>query len=322
MTLSITALSVPQAYFETVFFLKIAGVDGESRNGPARALPAPFELTLVDPRKRVLFDVTRDANPFFHVMETVWLLSGSKDLKWIQQFNSGFKNYSDDGATLPASYGYRWRKHFGHDQIKAVIDHLRADPTSRRAVLAMWDPAQDQSSDPLLGSDRPCNTHVYFRVVDGRLDMTVCNRSNDAIWGMLGANIVHMTYLQELVASAVGFRLGVYRVYTNNLHVYKELRNYDEIMLTYGADDRYRGDAGVDPYPLLQLDETYEELVSDCEDMVVNGRPYFKTDWMRAVAQPIFTAYLNKETRMREIEHIKAPDWKLACYEWAMRRMK
>jgi thymidylate synthase len=320
MTHSVTAFNVPQAYFETLFYLKIAGKEESSRNGPVRALQAPFELSIFNPQQRVLFDTVRDANPFFHVMEFVWMMSGSKDLSWIKRFNSGFAKYSDDDKTLPASYGYRWRSHFGHDQINAIINHLRADGTSRRAVLAMWDPASDQSDDPLAGNDRPCNTHTYFRIVDGRLDMTVCNRSNDAVWGMLGANAVHMTMLQELVARALGVKTGVYRVYTNNLHIYTDMPKYAEISLTYAADDKYRGKHGVDPYPLLQFGETYQDFVKDCENLVIEGSPYFTTLWMRGVGQHMFTAYLNKETRHRSIELIEASDWKLACYQWAMRR--
>lgn len=146
--------------------------------------------------------------------------------------------------------------------------------------------------------------------------MTVCNRSNDAIWGMMGANVVHMTFLQELIAFAVGVDLGVYRVYTNNLHIYEEMPRFAEIWKTPGPQPR-----PVDPFPLLREGENWEQFMSDCE-WLVNGAEFFYTKWFRGVALPIYHAYLQKEKRDHYIELIEADDWKLACYEWAERRKK
>ena len=53
--------------------------------------------------------------------------------------------------------------------------------------------------------------------------MTVCNRSNDLIWGCCGANAVHMSYLQEYVASMVNVKVGTYTQFTQNLHAYKDV---------------------------------------------------------------------------------------------------
>ena len=73
----------------------------------------------------------------------------------------------------------------------------------------MWDGSCDLDTHH---NDLPCNTHIYFRVVDGKLNMTVCNRSNDVIWGMTGANAVHMTMLQELIAAEADIPIGSYLV--------------------------------------------------------------------------------------------------------------
>ena len=52
----------------------------------------------------------------------------------------------------------------------------------------------------ILREEIPCNTAIYFKVREGKLNMTVSNRSNDVIWGTFGANVVHMSILQEYVA--------------------------------------------------------------------------------------------------------------------------
>ncbi len=55
------------------------------------------------PRERVLFSRERDANPFFHLMESLWILAGREDLGFLEHFNSNMRQFSDDGTTFNAS---------------------------------------------------------------------------------------------------------------------------------------------------------------------------------------------------------------------------
>jgi thymidylate synthase len=309
--------NVPQAYAEMLWFMKIHGREEQSRNGKVTTLPRPAELSILLPKERVLFDPDRDANPFFHVMEFVWMMSGSKDLKWISQFNKGFGQYSDDKETLPASYGFRWRNHFGFDQLDRIVRHLRNDPASRRAVLGMWDPRVDLSEDGRAGLDRPCNTSVHLRILDGRLDFTVINRSNDAVWGMLGANAVHMTMLHELLATEIGVPVGTYRAYTTNLHVYE--RHMSLVESRNPPYDPYKEEK-VEPYPLLQEGETMGDFLLDAENFVGAEYHDLRTHWFNHVAYSIKAAYLNKDERESHIASIEASDWRLACSQWSARR--
>jgi thymidylate synthase len=183
------------------------------------------------PCERVLFSAVRDANPFFHFMEALWIMDGRDDVAFLNQFNSNISTFSDDGKTFNAPYGYRLRKHFQRvefmgssvgdvetiDQIEELIDLLQREPDTRRAVLCLWDPLKDLNRD---SRDIPCNDLVTFKLRDGVLDMTVMNRSNDAMWGAYGANAVQFSTLQEFIASAVGAEVGVYRQISDSFHVY------------------------------------------------------------------------------------------------------
>ncbi len=326
--IEITGENLPQLYYEAIWKVRIFGVPEESRNGPVVTIEEPVHLKLHLPRERVLFDPVRNANPFFHVMEFVWMMSAVPDLTWIQQFNSRFSDYSDDGKTLPASYGYRWREHFDVDQILMVIDMLKKDPTTRRAVLGMWDPQFDLSSDPEFGNDKPCNTHIYFRYLPDRgLCMTVCNRSNDLIWGALGANAVHMTMLHELIATGAGLKVGTYNVLTNNLHMYSARDDYAEIIKTIAPVDPYQ-DMGLSTLPLLGAGATVVEFFLDAEKFVDQTKPgnQYRTQWFRDVAYPMYMAYTERKAKVgdgnRHIELIKAEDWRQACSEWVQRKAK
>jgi hypothetical protein len=319
MITSVREINVPNVYTEALMAMHMIGKEEDSRNGRVLTIQDPFYLTILNPQERVLFDPIRDANPFFHVMEFVWMMAGSKDVRWIEKFNSKYRQYADTGThVVHGAYGYRWRDHFGSmlavDQIVEVIELLKRDPTTRRAVLGMWDP----SSDLEFHADVPCNTHIYFRFSEGALHMTVCNRSNDILWGMLGANVVHMTYLHELVAHGAGLPLGEYRVFSNNAHVYTDLPRYKEIMNTRAPVDYYTT-IGVGPMPLMQKGESYEEFLTQCAEFLHSDGAY-ENYWLNNVARPMRKAYLDKEKRDGYIEQIEAPDWQLATKEWWARR--
>ena len=136
----------------------------------------PFATVYERPEEMVLFDPLRDANPFFHFFEALWILQGRQDVAFLAWFLPRMADFSDDGVTFHAPYGYRLREGFGFDQIEFCIKALRADPDTRQAVMSIWHPGLDWKAT----KDRPCNDMVMFKLRDGKLRMTVCNRSNDA----------------------------------------------------------------------------------------------------------------------------------------------
>jgi thymidylate synthase len=308
--------NAPRAFEEAMWKFKAYNpTPSTTRNGMAVTLPEPVLLEIARPDERVVACPERDANPFFHVMEWVWMLAGKKDVEWISKFNRNYVNYANDGI-VHGAYGFRWRELWG-DQIRRVIEQLLIDPNTRQAVISMWDPASDYLPH---WRDRPCNTTIYFRHHDGMLDMTVCNRSNDLFWGMFGANIVHMTYLHELVASLSKLQLGTYRVFSNNLHYYTGIEGYPqfpEVPLKYDVYTECQ------PYPLVSPGETYPEFCMDAA-MMISGYGIdpmlYSTRWFQNVAVHIMNAYLDKNNRWTHIMRIKAVDWRRACLEWANRR--
>jgi hypothetical protein len=304
--------------------LRKHGQRRKSRNGVVTMMDEPVILEITFPDERVVFDPVRNANPFFHVMEFVWMMTGGRSIEWLEHFNSRMVEYCDPGTTHNhGAYGHRWLEHFKTDQLEYVIETLKADPDSRRAVMGMWDPAVDND----FHVDVPCNTHIYFNMnLHGYLDMTVCNRSNDIVWGMLGANIVHMTYLHELVAFAIGEQMGRYRVMTNNLHLYHNLPNFTELFnMGRAKNDPYMQDR-VAAYPLMQPGEHWQDLLWDCRELLgLVGAAHFKTKWVRDVAHPIYQTYIARQQGDTKgenewVQKIKATDWKEACIQWISRR--
>jgi hypothetical protein len=312
--INITARNVPQAYVEGLWSFRISAKSEDTRNGEAMVLPAPTFLTIQFPEERLLNCPVRNANPFFHCMEFVWMMAGSNDAPWIGQFNKRMESYADSGV-LRGAYGWRWSN--PSPQIHDTIALLRSSPGTRQAVLSMWDPTYDNSR--ARTSDRPCNTTIYFRVDEtDSLNMTVCNRSNDFVWGMLGANAVHMTLLQELIARAAGFKLGMYHVFSNNCHIYTELPRFNEIYNTTLDVDIYKGEDRCENLMPLLAGCDYETFMAECQEFLL-GANTFKSEWLQHVAYPIQQAYLDKKNRWHWINEIMALDWHRVCEDWATR---
>lgn len=315
-----TAVNVSDALWMVKQALETSGVEVDTRNGKALEFREPCAITYNNPCERVLFYPQRDANPVFHFMESLWMLAGRNDLEWIQRYNKRMGEYSDNGTHLQGAYGFRWRKYFHRDQLEVVIHRLMTYENDRRTVLTMWDPEWDLRKDNEC-KDHPCNTHIYFSLRDNRLDMTVCNRSNDMIWGALGANAVHMSILQEYIAARLGAQVGIYTQFSNNLHAYVEvLEGLDGMTPDY---DSY-ATRMINPSPLvndiLTFDEELEWFMEDPE----KPRQYVNSVFSE-VAQPMhrmWVAWKAKEIfqAMEHSKDIKPDDWHLACYEWLERR--
>lgn len=331
MAMTITGRNVNDILHESMKLFRAHGFYTGSRNGEVIRIRGPVLTTYIKPTERVLFSPERDANPFFHFFEALWMLAGRDDVEFPAHFVGRIRNYSDDGTTLHGAYGKRWRffpRTVGtFDQLRHVTRMLRNSSDTRRVVVAMWHAPWDLSAN---SKDLPCNTHVYFDPVnDGTnsLDMTICCRSNDAIWGAHGANAVHFSMLHEYVARQAGMWVGFMHQLSNNYHVYTE--NYDPLKIDfYPRNDHYSLN-GVEPYPLMgemiddgeQWDEDLDLFLSDPE-----GDSLYKEPFFEEVAAPMFAAHAehkrgNTELAITTCGAIKALDWKIACMEWLQRRL-
>jgi thymidylate synthase len=229
----IDVYNVDQALSTGLTALVAEGVTCGSRNGPVLRFKTPVTSVYHRPLDRVSFNVVRDANPFLHLMESLWMLAGRNDVEFAAYYAKQMLQYTDDEMTLNGAYGYRWREYFGYDQLEAAIEELKnTQGNSRRVVVQMWNAVDKDNAHPLSGidadlknqtsKDLPCNTAVLFDAQLGVLNATVTNRSNDMIWGAYGANAVQFSMLLEYMANRIGIPVGTYYQVSNNLHVYTE----------------------------------------------------------------------------------------------------
>jgi len=316
--------NVNKALADALWLVKCNGHKETSRNGPVLVCPTPVTTVYSHPTQRVLFSPLRNANPFFHLMEALWMIGGRNDLDWPLRFNKNFAGFSDDGVTLHGAYGHRWRTHFGIDQLMVLAEELTRNPNSRRAVLGMWDVTQDLGRD---GKDVPCNTHVYFDARNHRLNMTVCCRSNDILWGAYGANAVHFSILQEFLAAWVGIPVGVYRQMSNNLHLYTHVLSESKIqdmVLDASQNDLYElGEVKTSPLVRVAIHHWLQDLEAFL-DNPLNVEYEYIDPFFKNTAVPMYMAWHHRKTLKSSgaawAASIEAEDWREACTAWITRK--
>jgi thymidylate synthase len=329
--------NVNQALPEGIDLLCRTGYERDSRYGRVIKMNCPVTTQYRKPWERCVFWPVRDWNPFLNLFEGIWLITGRNDVAWISQFAAKMAEFSDDGKTFHGGYGKRWRGWFydiGNDhlidQISLIIARLKANKDDRRCVLQMWDARADLGR---VGVDVPCNTHIYFSVSkEGELDMTVCNRSNDILFGAYNTNSTCFSILQEYVAVGAGYSIGTYYQMSNDYHAY--LNVFDPLReLANCAADPHRitqdpYDHEVTPTQVVDCDlKTWDEdLAMWMKDPLKVG---IRSNFFKRIATPMFIAHkLHKRGNTKEaIELVETQmengtDWKKATKEWLWRRVK
>jgi len=153
------------------------------------------------------------------VAEQVWYVSGArKPEDFLQEFTKIWDDFTNPGGVVTVAYGYRWRKHFGRDQLGMLVKLLQDDSSSRHGVIVTWDP----SSDGLGGVSKgniPCPYTFTVNIIGGRLHLNNIVRSNDMMLGF-PHDVAGFALLQCILAQKLGVKPGIYSQSISNAHVY------------------------------------------------------------------------------------------------------
>lgn len=314
----------------------------DSRNGPVLMLDKPMATVYEFPQYRVLFRPERDANPFFHFYESLWMLAGRSDVESLTRYVPRMASFSDDGESFNAAYGARWRSQNGGNQLAVIIDKLRVNPDDRRCVLQIWDAQSDLwdhgADTPYSGKDAACNLTITFQTnALGQLCMVVFCRSNDVIWGAYGANAVHFSMLMEYVARHAGLKLGTYTQISVNWHAYVDILEPLARKMSARRWQRIPYDH-VEPFPIVSPGVTRDVWDDLCEK-ITSGRgrlpeisrsefepePFFHdVAWPMIAAHDAWKSDASRAERFHEaftlLNQCEAQDWRMAAQEWLERR--
>lgn len=205
---------------------------------------------------------TRRVYPRTAAAEVAWFVRGDRDVTWLARHAKIWSKFTEaDGVTVDAAYGYRWRRHFGRDQLRLAVSALQEDPSDRRVYVSAWDPAQDG-----LGArgqrNVPCPVGFTLSLVEGRLNSTLLIRSSDVFVG-LPYDVMGHSMLMEVVAATIGPSrcrgLGVLSVSLAHPHVYDSHYN---MVRTSVLQDPVESRLRMVPMTLGQVEEAPDLFVA------------------------------------------------------------
>lgn len=160
---------------------------------------------------------------------------GARELEqYVQEMRDGILDFETDLDLWHYTYHQRFAP-----WLDGVVEELKRDPHSRRAVISICDNAEDEGS-----TDPACLQSIQYMIRDGALDCFVYFRSNDAVRAAF-MNMYALIELQTTIAERLGVPVGEYTHRANSFHCYPEskttLAGYCKRILESG-DVTYRYD--------------------------------------------------------------------------------
>lgn len=162
----------------------------------------------------------------FMAAEAFWILEGGRTLNH-PALERNLVKYSDDGRTMRGAYGPPFIQ-----QIYYVHEKLLQDPSSRQAVISIWERMPRDSKDV------PCTLSVQFFIRGTTIHTTVNMRSQD-VWLGTPYDIFTFTMMSLYLNTLFGgkYELGILTMLVGSQHIYeRNLNNARALGGTSGED--------------------------------------------------------------------------------------
>lgn len=220
-------MKLEKMYRELMESVIEAPIEKNARTGEnIKVIEYPVNLTL-DLRNQTVPTIgLRKTFPKSAAAEIAWFLQGKQESSFIEKYAPFWDKFVEDIETeagtikgVKAAYGYRWRNHFGRDQIADAIEALKEDPTNRRIYINAWDSKEDGLTAKNQ-SNVPCPVGFNLCIVNGRLNSTITLRSSDLFVG-LPYDIMGHAYLMDAIATSVGVEVGFMGANLGHAHLYE-----------------------------------------------------------------------------------------------------
>lgn len=153
--------------------------------------------------------------------EVGWFLRGEQSTEWLSRYTKIWEQFEEDVSApgtrqyigkkdtaikgVKAAYGYRWRNHFGLDQLQMGVQNLAQDPTSRQVWITAWDPAEDLPAEGQ--KNKPCPVGFNLYLVGDYLFSTYILRSSDIFVG-LPYDAMNHSILMGVIAHTLSKLMG------------------------------------------------------------------------------------------------------------------
>jgi thymidylate synthase len=205
------------------------------------------------------------------IAELCWYLRGTNEAQPITFWIPKYANEVEADGTIHGGYGPRLFGDGADAQVRNITELLKDNPSTRRAVIQLFDRADLLAKPRYL--DVPCTCTIHFLLRNDFLNVVVNMRSNDVYVG-LPHDIFAFTMLQEIVARELDVEIGRYIHMVGSLHMYSDNEDDAEQFLSEGWQSTDR------PMPPMPAGRQWPhvETLLHTESQVRDGVSYFDLD--------------------------------------------
>lgn len=232
--------TLPEAYHRALYMLHDCGdlVDCSDWNTSCKEL----SMTMIV------------EDPLAEPMISKCFIGGHKELQqYVMEMLDGILDFEVEKG----NWTYTYHQRMG-DQIQFVIDELKRNPSSRRAVICVRDKEDIGSDDPA------CLQHIQYFIRNNELNCSVLFRSNDACKATF-MNAFALIMLQKRIADELNVKVGTYTHRANSFHCYEKdyglLEGYVKRCKTDNMTYYYTGDW------LEEMEEYIPEILSSVKEL-------------------------------------------------------
>jgi thymidylate synthase len=160
---------------------------------------------------------------------TIWTANATAPY-WTNKYKKFPPKGPQYEGDLGRVYGVQWRHwrtpqrtlnaaqnnlvHVEVDQLKQLIQGIKADPNGRRHILTAWNPGELQEM-----ALPPCHCFAQFYVSDNKLSCQMYQRSCDMFLGV-PFNIASYSLLTHMIAQVCGLGVGEFVHVLGDAHIY------------------------------------------------------------------------------------------------------
>ena len=194
------------------------------------------------------------------VHELLWFLRGDTNVGYLKENGVRIWNeWADENGDLGPVYGHQWRNWNSEeiDQIKEVVETLKAHPNSRRMLVSAWNPSVLPDTSVSFSENvangkaalPPCHAFFQFYVAEGRLSCQLYQRSADIFLGV-PFNIASYSLLTLMLAQVCGYEPGEFIHTFGDAHIYNN--HLEQVELQLSREPR--------PLPTIHLNPEVKDI--------------------------------------------------------------
>lgn len=146
--------------------------------------------------------------------EFLWYMTANPNANAVAKYLPNWLKFADEAGNVNSNYGVYWQRY-----IPGIIDELRRDKASRRAVMNIY-----HGDNAPFGKDTPCTLTLQFMIRHNKLHMLVNMRSNDIWYGLsidqFCNSLLHQLVWHSLQETYPDLELGQYNHTAGSMHVY------------------------------------------------------------------------------------------------------